>query len=132
VLNTAWASKSGSYIADVCKQVLAEVEQFAPSTLVSGMVVDSAAANRDAMRFLDLDATLHPMINLQCAAHTLNLPMHDIYKRFEWVRDVKSQVLFISSAINGGDKLRSMFQQHCLEDCRSCTNLAHTETRAVN
>jgi hypothetical protein len=129
-LNTSGETKSGTYIAGVCKSLLAEIKEHAPSTAVSGFVMDSASANRTAMAELDKDAEVPPMVNLPCAAHTLSLLMKDIAKRFSWVEDLFSSVIFISSSINGSEKMRFLFERQCIQDGGACCTLAsHCDTR---
>jgi hAT family C-terminal dimerisation region len=130
ILNTSGEPKTGPYIAAVCKQLITTLHGHSPSTVVAGFIMDSASANRNAMDVLDRDCTVTSMVNLQCAAHMISLLMKDLAKRFGWVEHIYTQVLFISAAINGSEKLRYLFQQQCLQGGSACCTIAtHCDTR---
>jgi hypothetical protein len=130
ILNTTGDIKSGAYVAGVCKDLLADLRQHAPDTMVSGFVMDSASANRSAMQLLDEDDDVHPLVNLQCAAHTLSLLMKDHYKHFEWVRNVYNTASFISTTVMGVESYGTIFQQQVmLDQGRTGAVSSHSETR---
>jgi hypothetical protein len=95
--------------------------------------MDSAAANRAAMDLLDeqrQELQLPAVVKLQCCPHTLYLLLKDLYKRFEWVRNVFDAAMFISAAINSNESLRYLFKQQVLASNSTATTLAtHSETR---
>jgi hypothetical protein len=93
-------------------------------------VMDSASPNRSAMQLLDEDADVHPLVNLQCAAPTLSLLMRDLYKRFDWVRNVYTTASFISTTVMGDESYRTIFQQQVmLDQGRTGALSSHFETR---
>lgn len=120
----------GQYIATQCTNLIKDLKLNCPTTTVSGFVMDSASANRSAMEVLDKDAQVHPLVNLQCAAHMLSLLMKDIAKRFDWVSAVYKECLEISSYINGSENFRFLFEQQCTKDEDPCTTIAtHCDSR---
>jgi hAT family C-terminal dimerisation region/Protein of unknown function (DUF 659) len=130
ILNTSGDSKTGAYIAKVCKDLIADLKQHCPNTNVAGFVMDSASANRSAMDQLDRDEDLKPMVQLQCAAHMLSLLMKDLAKRFPWVEETFAKVIYISNAVNNSEKLRSMFMNQCEKDGATYSTIpSHCDTR---
>jgi hAT family C-terminal dimerisation region len=130
IINTAGYSKTSTYIAETCANIIKDLKRQAPNTTVAGFVMDSASANRAAMSEMDSDDELSPLVNLQCAAHMLSLLMKDIAKRFEWVSGVYDACLELSAIINGSERFRRMFTQQCLNDEDRCSALAtHCDTR---
>jgi hypothetical protein len=91
ILNSSGQSKTGEYIASICSDLMKHISNLCTAVSFAGFVMDSAAANRAAMELLDEQRQqLQPpaLVNLQCCSHTLSLLLKDLYKRFEWVRDV--------------------------------------------
>lgn len=131
ILNTTGDVKSAQYIADVCIQLMKELQRDVPYTTVVGFIMDSAAANRAAYDILEGDDQLDPLVNLPCGSHTLSLLLKDLYKRFQWIRQVFDDVLFISTAINGSDQLKGIFAEVCAVNAsgRAPTLQRHCETR---
>jgi hAT family C-terminal dimerisation region len=130
ILNTAGKIKTGQYIASVCKQLITDIQAHCPATGIAGFVMDSASANRSAMDQLHEDGTLAPMVNLQCAAHTLSLLIKDLNKHFPWVKEVFRKVLFISNSVHSSEKLRFLFQQQCEKDNAAYSTIpSHCDTR---
>jgi hypothetical protein len=130
ILNTSGDGKTGTYIAGVCKKLIADLTHHCPNTRVAGFVMDSASANRSAMDQLDRDEDLQPMVHLQCAAHMLSLLMKDIAKRFSWVEETFKKVVYISTAVGNSEKLRALFKSQCEQDGAAYSTIpSHCETR---
>jgi hypothetical protein len=115
---------------------MADINLHAPETSVAGFVMDSAAANRAAMKLLDADEDLPPLVCLQCASHALSLLLKDLSKRFEWVRAVYADALFISCTINSRinsrdlQSMRHLFEMEVLKSGgRACSISTHCDTR---
>jgi hAT family C-terminal dimerisation region len=130
IKNTTGYAKTAAYIKGTCTDFLAELKARCPNTSVAGFVMDSAAANRSAMSMLDEDGSVRPMVNLQCAAHMLSLLMKDLCKRFDWVEDVFSKVLFISASFNGSEQFKSMLKAQCIHEGVAYSGIVtHCDTR---
>jgi hypothetical protein len=75
IINTAGESKTDIYISYLCKKVMADINLHAPVTSVSGFVMDSAAANRAAMKLLDADEDLPfprvPAMRFSCSVPSI-------------------------------------------------------------
>jgi hypothetical protein len=79
---------------------------------------------------LDRDEDLKPMVQLQCAAHMLSLLMKDLAKRFLWVEETFSHVIYISTAVGNSEKLRSLFKMQCEKDGATYSTIpSHCDTR---
>jgi hypothetical protein len=129
-MNTTGHTKSAAYIKATCTDFVAELRARCPNTSVAGFVMDSAAANRAAMSILDEYGSVRPMVNLQCAAHMLSLLMKDLCKRFDWVEDVFSKILYISAAFNGSEQFRSMLKEQCIQEGAAYSGIVtHCDTR---
>jgi hypothetical protein len=129
-MNTTGHVKTAAYIKGKCTDIIAELKAKSPNTSVAGFIMDSAAANRSAMSMLDEDGSVRPMVNLQCAAHMLSLLMKDLCKRFNWVDDVFSKVLYISASFNGSEVFRSMLKERCIYEGAAYSGIVtHCDTR---
>jgi hypothetical protein len=130
IIHTAGESKTDSYISSLYKKVMADINLHAPDTSVSGFVMDCSAANRAAIKLLDADEDLPPLVCLQCASNALSLLLKDLSKRFEWSRAVYADALFISSTINSTESMRHLFEMEVMKSGgRSCSILTHCDTR---
>jgi hypothetical protein len=67
IRKTAGESKTDIYISSLCKKLMADIILHVPETCCSGFAMESAAANRAAMKLLDADEDLRPLVRLQCA-----------------------------------------------------------------
>jgi hypothetical protein len=74
----------GCWIAEQCKLMGKGIIDQSEAKL-QGFVMDSASANRAAFTLLDADDSIGPVVNLQCASHTLSLLLKDLDKRMPWV-----------------------------------------------
>jgi hypothetical protein len=130
ILNTSAETKTGGYIAAVCKSLIEDLKIRCPMTNVAGFVMDIASANRSAMELRDADGAVSPMMNLQCAAHMLSLLMKDLSKRFPWVQETFRRVLYISNTVNSSEKFRYLVQKQCEKDNVPYSTIpAHCDTR---
>jgi hypothetical protein len=82
------------------------------------------------IQLLDADEDLPPLVCLQCASHALSLLLRDLSKRFEWVRAVYADALFIASTINSTESMRHLFEMEVLKSGgRACSIATHCDTR---
>jgi hypothetical protein len=88
--------KDGCWIAEQCKLVGKEITHQSEAKL-QGFVMGRASANRAAFALLDADDSIGPLVNLQCASHTLSLLLKDLDKRMPWVHNAFEHALMVSN-----------------------------------
>jgi hypothetical protein len=130
ILNTSAETKTGAYIAAVCKSLIEDLKIRCPMTKVAGFVMDNASANRSAMELLDADVAVSPMVNLECAGHMLSLLMKYLSKRLVRVQETFRSLLYIENTVNSSEKFGYLFQKQCEKDnVPDSTIPAHCDTR---
>jgi hypothetical protein len=98
--------RNGYWIAEQCKLVGKEITDQTAAKL-QGFVMESASANRAAFTLLDADDSIGPLVNLQCASHTLSLLLKDLDKRMPWVHNAIEHALMGSKFFQSSRKVKA-------------------------
>jgi hypothetical protein len=119
--------KDASWIAEQCKLLSKEITDLTEAKL-QGFVMDSAAANRAAFSLLEED--IGPLVNLQCASHTLSLLLKDFDKRMPWVHDTFEFALMVSNFFQSSTKCQGMMDEYMIsQGCKPKAVPSHCDTR---
>jgi hypothetical protein len=123
------AVKDSCWITEQCKLVGEEITDQTEAKL-QVIVMDSASANRAAFTLLDADDSSGPLVNLQCASHTLSLLLKDLDKRMLWVHNAFEHAWTVSHFFESSTKSQGLLDEYMTSQSYQPKAIpSHCETR---